>query len=147
MVYCRRCLYPRRVLELEETIGQRVRKERWAKGMSQGQLAREASLSLNAISALEQGGRVDPRSSTILSISRALGVPVATLLVEEEGPKAEAPNSSDSDQERRITDLGGWIEYIERRSQAWEQQAEMEQNPFLLDPRIAIQWDSEVSKE
>jgi|SRR5829696_2542046 len=110
MVYCRRCLYPRRVLELEETIGQRVRKERWAKGMSQGQLAREASLSLNAISALEQGGRVDPRSSTILSISRALNVPVATLLVGEEAPKAAAPNSSD-DEVRRVLEL--WAPFVD----------------------------------
>src|SRR5215204_6792385 len=69
-------------------------------------------------------------------------------------PKVEAPTSPElspetvSEEERRVTELlGSWGRHIERRAQAWEQQAAAEHKPYFGDWAGALQWGSDVSEE
>jgi len=62
---------------MNETIGSRVVKLRKLKGWTQGQLAKRASLTQQAISHVETGRRADPR--TLSRIAEALDVPEAFL--------------------------------------------------------------------
>lgn len=129
-------------------IGRRVKTARKRAQLSQDALARLAGISVSAVAQIEQGERTDPHYSTLRKLAEGLGMSVGELL--EDYPKVEAPTSSpekEVDEERRVAELERWIEYIERRSQAWEQQAATEENPFFANPKIAVQWESEVSKE
>ncbi|MDP8951028.1 MAG: helix-turn-helix domain-containing protein [Actinomycetota bacterium] len=70
------------------------------------------------------------------------------LSKKDPAPPSLEPTFNDVlEEERRLTELGRWIEYIGRRARAREQQAQLEENPFLADWKAAIQWDSEVSGE
>lgn len=71
----------------------------------------------------------------------------------EISPKAPAPPSLEPTfndvlaEDRRFDELNRWIDYAELRAGAWEEQAEREQSPFFDHWQIAVEWDSEVSKE
>ena len=84
------------------SIGNRVKRARKAKGISQEALARAADLSLPGISRLEQGVITDPHYSTLLKIANVLEVDVHWLYAGEETsthPKASAPTRSEQEQE------------------------------------------------
>lgn len=49
--------------------------------MTQAQLARALRVQQNVLARLEDGGRADPRLSTVVAVARALGVSVDALLV------------------------------------------------------------------
>ena len=70
-------------------IGKQIRKARRARRLTQEELARRASMSLNGLAQLEQGGRTDPHYSTLSKLAVALDVSVAQLL-EDERPLAMA---------------------------------------------------------
>src|SRR5205809_522382 len=61
-------------------IGEAVRNARESAGLSQSELARLARTSQPAIARLEMGG-VDPRMSTLLRVSRALGLDLDIHLI------------------------------------------------------------------
>ncbi len=71
----------------------------------------------------------------------------------EISPKEPAPPSLEPTfndvlaEDRRFAELNQWIGYAELRAEAWEEQAEREQNPLFVDWQTAAEWDSEVSKE
>lgn len=69
-------------------FGQRVKKLRTERGLTQPELAALAGLTKDTISNWERGRRVDPPISAVRAIADALGVSVADLLTEPE-PETE----------------------------------------------------------
>src|SRR5260370_31916399 len=61
-------------------FGTRLREMRDAAGLSQHELAARAGISLSIVCKIEQGGRVDPRISTLLALAAALGTDCAVLV-------------------------------------------------------------------
>lgn len=64
-------------------IGERVRRLRKERGLSQEAVARRTGVGLKAYGDLERGRTHDPHYSTLRDIAAALGVPVTELLSEE----------------------------------------------------------------
>jgi len=129
-------------------LGARVRAERKRLKLSQEALARRADVSMNVVARLERGVINDPHVTTLSAVAAALGVPVSTLLGEESAPLVQAPSTSpDKDEERRATGLSHWIEHIDVRARTWEQRAKDEENPYLIDWRVAVRWEEDVAEE
>jgi len=61
-------------------LARRVKELRDAAGISQQELAQRAKLSISVVTQVEQGKTLDPRISTLRSLARGLGVPVADLV-------------------------------------------------------------------
>ncbi|MBK8269998.1 MAG: helix-turn-helix domain-containing protein [Planctomycetes bacterium] len=70
-----------------DAIGERVRRVRRERGLTQQQLAAEANVNQGYLSSIERGGR-QPRRGTIRALSVALGVPEGVLLGEGDGHDA-----------------------------------------------------------
>jgi transcriptional regulator with XRE-family HTH domain len=62
-------------------LGERVREQRRARGMTQEELAETLALSVAYVSLIERGGR-NPPYTTVVAIARALGVPPARLVAD-----------------------------------------------------------------
>ncbi len=63
------------------SIGENIRRLRRVRGISLGELAKEAGISKSTLSAIE-AGKANPTISTLWAISKALGVPFSTLVGE-----------------------------------------------------------------
>ena len=61
------------------SLGRAIKDARTRVGMTQAQLARALGVQQNVVARLEDGGRADPRFSTVLAIAQALGVSVDAL--------------------------------------------------------------------
>lgn len=61
-------------------IGQNVKRLRRSRGLSQGKLARQASVSLNTVVKLELGGNDNPTLKTMQSLAQVLGTNLMGLL-------------------------------------------------------------------
>ncbi len=83
-------------------IGKRIRVERKRQGMTLKQLGEHANLSVPYLSQIENG-RVNLNITTLESISKALGLPMITLFVEDKMQDVSVVRRS----ERRWLDLGG----------------------------------------
>jgi predicted ATPase/DNA-binding CsgD family transcriptional regulator len=90
--------------ELAETFGQKLRRLRQARGLTQEELARRAGLTPNAISALERGERRRPYPHTVRALGEALALS-AELVAElnaavpsrTESPFSESPSTDGAD--------------------------------------------------
>lgn len=78
-----------------ETIGDRLKAEREAQGLSQPALAAEAGISKQAISAIERGEAKKPEAATLDPICRRLGITTRWLLTGRPPKRAEG----DTDEE------------------------------------------------
>ena len=87
-------------------LGKRVREEREGQGLTQGDLARRAGLSLNAVARVERGERV-PSARTVEKLARGLGVEPGDLF-----PKAQAslPFSSVNEERRNYSER--WVSQV-----------------------------------
>jgi transcriptional regulator with XRE-family HTH domain len=63
------------------TVGQRIRRERKRLAITGRELARRAGLAQSLISSIERGQTLDPRVSTVIALSRVLGLTVQDLIV------------------------------------------------------------------
>jgi len=63
-------------------LGERVREERRARGLTQESLAESLDLSVAYVSLIERGGR-NPPYTTVVAIARALGVPTSRLVADD----------------------------------------------------------------
>lgn len=90
------------------TIGQKIRALRNSKGMTLGDLANQVKVSPSLISQLERGG-VNPSISLLKSISDFLGVPLPTLLEDEEA-KAEGSSQMMTAKERKVLTIEGGVQ-------------------------------------
>ncbi|HWL92300.1 MAG TPA: LexA family transcriptional regulator [Phycisphaerae bacterium] len=70
-----------------DSIGERIRRIRQERGLTQIQLAQSANLNQGYLSSIERGQRV-PRRTTIRTLAIALNVPEAVILGEGEGHDA-----------------------------------------------------------
>ena len=84
--------------KLARALSARIKALRETSGLSQQEVAERGDLSLSLVAKLEQGKKADPRASTLVKLSRALGVTVGALLddllpakKEVLAPTAEAP--------------------------------------------------------
>ena len=75
--------------DLAAAVGTRVRLARQQAGLSVGVLAERAGIGKGSLSELENGTR-NPTLSTLYAVAGALGVPLATLLVEP-GSRVASP--------------------------------------------------------
>ena len=66
----------------EGTLGDRVKKLRAAKGISQEGLASLSGLTVSSVAKVEQGKMKNPRLDTLEKLAKALGVKIGTLLGE-----------------------------------------------------------------
>jgi len=64
-----------------KSLGSAIRQARELGGMTQSELAHELRVSQNVVGRLESGGRTDPRLSTMLRLSAALGISLDELAV------------------------------------------------------------------
>lgn len=64
------------------SLGRAIKHARTRRGLTQAQLARALGIQQNVLARLEDGGRADPRLSTILAITQALGISIDALVVE-----------------------------------------------------------------
>ena len=90
-------------------IGKKIRDLRNEKGLTLADLAAKVSVSTSLISQLERGG-INPSVSLLKSISDALGIPLASLLEEEE-PPVEPPSPVLSAKDRKIVTWEGNIRF------------------------------------
>jgi transcriptional regulator with XRE-family HTH domain len=63
-------------------LGERVREQRRSRGLTQEALAEALDLSVAYVSLIERGGR-NPPYTTVVAISRALGVPASRIVADE----------------------------------------------------------------
>jgi transcriptional regulator with XRE-family HTH domain len=63
-----------------EGLGARLKALREAKGWTQEELARRAGISVASVRHLEQADRVDPRTSSVVSLADAFGMAPERLL-------------------------------------------------------------------
>jgi transcriptional regulator with XRE-family HTH domain len=77
---------------MQETLGERIRKERLRYGMSQVELARRIGISKTAMNQIESGETEDPRVSRLRAIADILGVSMDYLAGRqvEDAPAAPA---------------------------------------------------------
>lgn len=71
---------------LHAVIGQRIRRLRSDRGLSQDDLAQRIGRSQTYISQIEQGSIARPALASLVPLARALGVPLASLLPTQEWP-------------------------------------------------------------
>ncbi len=76
--------------DLAQLVGERVRAERQARGLSVGALAAAAHVGKGSLSELENGAR-NPTMSTLYALAGALGVPLATLIADRPGVRVASP--------------------------------------------------------
>jgi transcriptional regulator with XRE-family HTH domain len=60
-------------------IAEKLKALREAHGLTQQELAFQSGLSISIIAQIEQGGKVDPRISTVNALAKALGVGIQDL--------------------------------------------------------------------
>jgi transcriptional regulator with XRE-family HTH domain len=63
-------------------LGERVREQRRNRGLTQEALAEALDLSVAYVSLIERGGR-NPPYTTVVAISRALGVPMSRIVADD----------------------------------------------------------------
>lgn len=111
-----------------DTIGERVRALRKERGLSQEEVARRTGVSLGSYGDIERGVTTDPHYSTLRGISRALGVPIEELLLDEElaAPLGEPPPETWSIDDYAAATAGakisGTAEWAEGLAAEWERE-------------------------
>ena len=76
--------------DLAQLVGERVRAERQARGLTVGALAAAAHVGQGSLSEIENGAR-NPTMSTLYALAGALGVPFATLIADRPGVRVGSP--------------------------------------------------------
>ncbi len=82
-------------MKLKKALALRLKALRDKAGLSQQDVAMRGDLSLSLVAKLEQGKKADPRASTILALSEALGVKPGALLDDLFPPSAEEPSAEE----------------------------------------------------
>src|SRR5262245_1398593 len=74
------------------SFSRRLKELRENAGLTQQGLATRAGLSMSLITQMEQGVKADPRLSTLLALSQALGVEVGAFVVPGDTPAEALPS-------------------------------------------------------
>jgi transcriptional regulator with XRE-family HTH domain len=100
---------------LTRRVGDVVRAERLARGMSLGELARASSLSKSLLARLESHGG-NPSLDTLWRLSRALALPLGALLDEPAGPNVRQIPARSGRSLRSDDGMHAWLLHAEGRS-------------------------------
>lgn len=93
---------------LARRIGRVVHANRTAQGLSLGAVARAAGLSTTIVSRIE-GGTGNPSMETLWRLSRALGLPLGSLLAEEEAPSVRRIAARSGEAMHADSGMTGWL--------------------------------------
>jgi len=107
---------------LADRIGRVVRAHRAAQAMSLGDLARASGLSKTILARIE-GGAGNPSVETLWRVSRALRIPLGTLLGEDDAPRVRAIPHGSGEELHADQGMSAWLlhaEGRERRSEVFE---------------------------
>lgn len=85
----------------EETLGQKLRKLRTSRGLTQKELAQKVNLSYSLVAQIESG-RVQPAISTLTRLARELGVSPCYFLTDEGQEEPGLGNTATSPEIRRL---------------------------------------------
>lgn len=100
-------------------IGRVVRAHRSERGLSLGDLAREAGLSKSILAKIEADGG-NPSVETLWRISRALGLPLGALLEGTAGPRVRSIPSRSTTAMEAESGMSGWLVHSEGRPRRTE---------------------------
>jgi len=135
-----------------------LRELRERAALSQGELARMAGVTKNAVGQLERG-EFNPRPATVRKLAEALGVQPMDLweesadLGKSEAPSATPPRSSSSEKsesgphsvEEKVVNALAY--YITRRAGAYEEDLEDPHSPHFSDPTATALWGTKLTQE
>lgn len=105
--------------DLTRRIGRTLRALRSERGLSLGDLAREAGLSKSILARIEADGG-NPSVETLWRLSLALGVPLGSLLGEEEGPRVRPLPARAGEPMAADSGMTGWLLHSEGRGRRAE---------------------------
>lgn len=94
--------------DLARRIGRVVHANRTAQGLSLGAVARAAGLSTTIVSRIESGAG-NPSMETLWRISRALGLPLGSLLADDEEPTVRRIDARSGELMRADSGMTGWL--------------------------------------
>lgn len=100
--------------QVTRRIGRTLRTHRTERGMSLGELARAAKLSKSILARIEADGG-NPSVETLWRLSLALGVPLGTLLGDDEGPRVRHLPARSSEAMPGDSGMTGWLLHTEGR--------------------------------
>jgi transcriptional regulator with XRE-family HTH domain len=107
---------------LADRIGRVIRAHRLAQGMSLGDLARASGLSKTILARIESGAG-NPSIETLWRVSRALTLPLGTLLAEDEAPRVRAIPARTGEALEAEAGMAAWLIHAdgrEHRSEVYE---------------------------
>ena len=107
---------------LADRIGRVIRAHRLAQGMSLGDLARASGLSKTILARIESGAG-NPSIETLWRVSRALTLPLGTLLAEDEAPRVRAIPARTGEALAADAGMAAWLIHAdgrEHRSEVYE---------------------------
>jgi transcriptional regulator with XRE-family HTH domain len=107
---------------LADRIGRVIRTHRGAQGMSLGDLARESGLSKTILARIE-GGAGNPSVETLWRVSRALRIPLGSLLAEDQSPRVRAIPHGSGEELHADSGMTAWLLHAdgrEHRSEVFE---------------------------
>ena len=105
--------------ELARRIGAVVHRHRAAQGLSLGELGRASGLSKTILARIERG-EGNPSMETLWRISKALGLPLGTLLAEDGAPRVRRIPSRSGERLRADAGTEGWLIHAEGRDRRCE---------------------------
>src|SRR5215208_8421328 len=107
---------------LADRIGRVIRAQRGARGMSLGDLARASGLSKTILARIESGAG-NPSVETLWRVSRALRIPLGTLLADDRTPRVRAIPHESGEELHAGSGMSAWLLYVagrEHRSEIFE---------------------------
>ena len=107
---------------LADRIGRVIRAHRLAQGMSLGDLARASGLSKTILARIESGAG-NPSIETLWRVSRALTLPLGTLLADDDAPRVRAIPARSGEPLRADAGMAAWVVHAdarEHRSEVYE---------------------------
>jgi XRE family transcriptional regulator, regulator of sulfur utilization len=111
-----------RLEALADRIGRVIRTHRAAQGRSLGDLARASGLSKTILARIE-GGTGNPSVETLWRVSRALRIPLGSLLAEDQAPRIRAIPHGSGEKLHADSGMSAWLLHAdgrEHRSELFE---------------------------
>jgi transcriptional regulator with XRE-family HTH domain len=99
---------------LADRIGREIRAHRGAQGMSLGDLARASGLSKTILARIE-GGAGNPSVETLWRVSRALRIPLGSLLAEDQTPRVRAIPHGSGEELHADSGMSAWLLHADGR--------------------------------
>jgi transcriptional regulator with XRE-family HTH domain len=100
---------------LTRRIGEAVRAERTARGMSLGELAQAAGLSKSILARIESHGG-NPSVETLWRLCQALAIPLGTLLAERDTPPVKVVRRHAAERLEGEDGMAAWLIHAEGRA-------------------------------